>query len=655
MYKQFALGEIVLSASRKALDLIKNTLVDSIKEAADYEKAIATLDATFIASGRNMPGMVAHLKAYADELQALGLADDGAILKSEALLLRMTNLDEKGIKESARLAAGLAYVYDMDLNSATELVGKGMEGVYRGFISLSPAVVNATTDADKHAAMMKFLNDTYAAAQAQTGTYSGQVKQLGLTWNETKKNLGETILSTNILQEAMKGLSDIIKGISGETARQHKKSTEEQIIANNAAYETLIKVAEATGRTNLAVANQAMQYHLTYEKLLEWVKGGDWGETGQRALAKVTGEQTNELEKQKKQDNETGIALGHLTKLTDEQKKAQEAANKVLKDLFSSQDKTVISIRSLIQNQTDLTTALKLGVMDAETYRAGMERLQQQIEAIGNTAIVKVATPAVRDFSAALKIWAVDIQNRVGIAANAWSEGAKGMAEVWKEKLEKIKEVAGPIIADLGAIFAQANTNRLAEIDNEYNARKTAILNGIGDEEQKNYRLNNLDKEFEVKRRDASRAYAREQKAMSIFNATISAAEGVVNALKVPPAPNIFLAAIMSALGLAKIGFIAAQPLPLAKGAIFNRSTILTSSAGAQYEVGEAGTEVLASPKQIQQAIMGGGAGGRQRGGRPITIILKNYIGTEQISEQIAKVVINLDSLGKLKLKKAFA
>ena len=48
-----------------------------------------------------------------------------------------------------------------------------------------------------------------------------------------------------------------------------------------------------------------------------------------------------------------------------------------------------------------------------------------------------------------------------------------------------------------------------------------------------------------------------------------------------------------------QIALIAKQPIPLARGAVFKKPTIMTTSEGATYEVGEEGTEYLVPEKHL--------------------------------------------------------
>jgi len=309
LWKQFALGQAAFDIARKGAQLLKAEFIDSLKQAADYEKALKGLNSAFELSGRTMPGMAGNLKNYASELEKLGLAEDDEVLRSESLLLQLTRLNEKGVKEATRGAIGLASVFGMDLQTATEQVAKGMEGNFLMLNRLIPAVREATTEEGKRAAMMKTFESLYARAIADTQTYAGQVKMLGLEWKNAKQELGGALLETGLLQGAMEGLVVVIKGLTGATTREHKAAMLEQIEANNKAGASLTKMAESIGWNVRDLALLRLQYNLNSQGLQSWIADGMLGTKAQEALKKVLAEEAAELAKLNKAFTETGTAM----------------------------------------------------------------------------------------------------------------------------------------------------------------------------------------------------------------------------------------------------------------------------------------------------------------------------------------------------------
>lgn len=217
LWAQFSIGQIAADAVTKALGAVKDVIVDSIAEAVDYEKSLAGMANAFAVSGRDLPGVTSSLAEFASAMEDAGLASDDEILKAETLLLTLTNLDENGIKAATEGAVGLASVFGMSLQSATEAIAKGFEGNYQALGRLIPSIRDASTEGDKHAAMVQALAGFYKQAVANTDTYAGSVKKLDLAWKDAKQSLGDQILQTGILQAATKGASNILGILSANT------------------------------------------------------------------------------------------------------------------------------------------------------------------------------------------------------------------------------------------------------------------------------------------------------------------------------------------------------------------------------------------------------------------------------------------------------
>ncbi|MEN6560107.1 MAG: hypothetical protein ABFD52_04955 [Acidobacteriota bacterium] len=314
MAGQFVTAIGITSIFSKVISEVERFFADSINEAAEYEKALKGLNTAFAISGRTMPGMVKNLQGYADSLQAAGLETDDNILKAESLLLQLTNLDEQGIKAATRGAIGLAAVFTMDLQGAAEMVAKAMSGNYRAIGQLVPAIRNATTESAKHAELMKALEGFYSRAVADTETYAGKVKRLGLEWKEAKKSFGEAILSTGVLQDVITSLADEIKRLSGNLGRELKDAAEQTIDANNRAGESLAKMADAIGWNRQEITLLRIQYGLSSAQLVEWIKSNMLGKAAAAALAKILAQEAEEAERAKRGFSETGAAANQLAK-----------------------------------------------------------------------------------------------------------------------------------------------------------------------------------------------------------------------------------------------------------------------------------------------------------------------------------------------------
>lgn len=212
----------------------------------------------------------------------------------------------------------------------------------------------------------------------------------------------------------------------------------------------------------------------------------------------------------------------------------------------------------------------------------------------------------------------------------------------WRENLEQFSSYADAAIGGLNSIISQAQKNKEIEIENEYKRRLDAINKNIADEGERQKAIQALEAEFEIRRTSAKRAAARQQKAVALMGAIVNTAEGVTEAL-----PNLVLAAIVGALGAAQIALIARQPIPLAKGAVFERATLFTTASGRTYEAGEAGREILGSEKIIREILrdeLRKAKPARPMG--PLAVAL--YLDKRKVAEALIPDLASLSGRGRL-------
>ena len=128
-----------------------------------------------------------------------------------------------------------------------------------------------------------------------------------------------------------------------------------------------------------------------------------------------------------------------------------------------------------------------------------------------------------------------------------------------KSHAEKTKEIYTEMQSGITSVIAQSFTNRKAELDNWYSARRATIESEITDEDEKAAAIEKLDKGRARKAAQIARDEAAYKKTASIVQATINTIEGVTKALSTG---NIILAGVIGGIGAAQVAALAAQPLP---------------------------------------------------------------------------------------------
>ena len=250
-----------------------------------------------------------------------------------------------------------------------------------------------------------------------------------------------------------------------------------------------------------------------------------------------------------------------------------------------------------------LNERYKAGKIDLLEYERQQKKLNDELEK--NRTLVETKLPAANKELAAT-VWAEN--QKVSFAQVKLSKSA---AEQWAafgdraaSTMEKVQEVWSTVNASMSAVFQQAQTNRMIGIENEYKTRLATINKTIKDEEERQAAITALEAEFQIKRTEAQAAGAKQAKAVALMEAIVNTAAGVARAFKDYMFPvSAAIAGIVGALGAVQIAMIAKQPIPLARGAVFKKPTVMTTSEGATYEVAEEGVEYLVPEKHLKALI----------------------------------------------------
>jgi hypothetical protein len=223
----------------------------------------------------------------------------------------------------------------------------------------------------------------------------------------------------------------------------------------------------------------------------------------------------------------------------------------------------------------------------------------------------------------------------------SWNTNVAKWVEANQQTFQKIFGIASTITASIDAIMTQSTTNRMLLLDQEYQHRLDLINASKMNEEEKQKAITALEAEYQMKRRAEEVKAARARKVIAIMTAIINTAEGVTKAWAQGGA--IFgpiLAAIVAAAGAIQIALIKSQPIGAAKGAIFKQRALLMSQAsGQEYEVAEGGeAEIVSSPRQLREAIMGPGG----TTGQPVIIENHIYLDGHEMKVFISKTIREL-------------
>lgn len=647
MWGQVAVGTIAANAAMKAMSALKNAVSSSIEEAIKQENAEKALEAALASTGRTIAGNLEYYKEFAAAQQKVTTYTDDEIMAAQALLLQMTRLNQQGISQAMKGAMGLASTLKIDLQSATLLVAKAMEGNYAVLSRYGIKINENLSDEERRAQLLEKLSVLYNRATAETDTYSGKVKQLKNAFGDVEEKLGDAIIKN---QQIIKLLDDLKK-----KAEALAESKDFQLWLSAVA-EEISAVARATGKAIDVVA----KFGTTIGALIGGRKGEERQNkeleesyrkleaareraiaAGAKSIAK-TKEMIAGAEKEKKAVNETGVAIRGATQEDEKAKKAKEDLTKATQDILKQYFPLEAKIKEVLSAQKTLNLAYRLGIIDIGDYQKGMTALQKELErlAIGTQERATVIEMALKKPEKSL-VGLIHLAPKIEKAYTSAFQKIVNAIQKNKEAINGFISQAEQVLNMLDGVFAQIHMNEEIRIENEYKKRLEAIKKSTMSEEEKQKAIEALEAEYQIKKTEAKRKAAKEEKAVAIFSSIIETARAVTEAL-----PNLVLAAIVAAIGAAKTAFIAAQPIPLAQGAVFEKPTKFITESGQAYIAGEAGPEILGSEKKIREIIR------QEVGNREINIAVPIHleIGNTTLTKEIINKVKLATKTGQIRL-----
>jgi len=260
--------------------------------------------------------------------------------------------------------------------------------------------------------------------------------------------------------------------------------------------------------------------------------------------------------------------------------KTHEAAKGALKDLITIGMGYNKAADEQVEKLTTLIGDFDTFYLTLDNVREGLDRVKKEaVETAPALATLetKIARPlrmpgvaltmpkmSLEDFKEFYKEWLADLKQK-------WADN-------WQEMLYW----AGYFVSQLQGIFSLFSQNRMQQIENEYNAQKSAIEKSTMTEASRVKALEALDAKFAKKRLAEKRRQAKADKLTNLLAAIVNTARAITEAL-----PNIKLAIAVGIMGAIQAGIIAAQPLP----------TFQTGGrigAGEVGVVGEKGPELFA-------------------------------------------------------------
>lgn len=216
----FLASQAVLGAFNMVKDAaagMANLFIEGGKAAAEEEKQLVRLANSLALSGNFSSAAQKSLEDYTSEMMALtGVADD-AIASNLAFLSSITKLDAEGLKKAQTAALDLSAAIGVDLDTATKMVAKGIEGNVTAFQKYGIEIEKSSDKTQQFNNVVNALSTGAAAGQMKTfaGAVTGLQNNFGELFEAISRNFTSNPVIIAVVNEMSKVFAEL-KNVIGD-------------------------------------------------------------------------------------------------------------------------------------------------------------------------------------------------------------------------------------------------------------------------------------------------------------------------------------------------------------------------------------------------------------------------------------------------------
>jgi hypothetical protein len=163
------------NALKDGAKFLADQFVEGAKAAIAEENALTRLANSLALTGQYSKETLSELTAFAGQMERqTGIADD-VVASNLAMLSSLTKLNGEGLQKAQTAAIDLSAAMNIDLNTATMLVGKGINGNVEAFKRYGITINEGANSTENLANIMKGLASTQGAGAAAMKTFDGSL------------------------------------------------------------------------------------------------------------------------------------------------------------------------------------------------------------------------------------------------------------------------------------------------------------------------------------------------------------------------------------------------------------------------------------------------------------------------------------------------
>lgn len=202
-------AKIAAATAAAAAAAIGLVFKKGIDEAIKQEDAVNRLNFALQSTGQFSVKASEDLQKFASQLQQTSKFGDDAVLSAAGLIQQLTALDTQGLKRATQASADLAAALRIDLESASSLVAKAIEGNTGALGRYGLKVQAGASETENLANVLGAIESKFGgSAQSQINTYSGAVAQLSNSFGDLFEELGNIIIRNPVIISLIKDTKD---------------------------------------------------------------------------------------------------------------------------------------------------------------------------------------------------------------------------------------------------------------------------------------------------------------------------------------------------------------------------------------------------------------------------------------------------------------
>lgn len=205
----------VFGALKDAAGAMGAELIDAGKEAAAEEESFTRLATSLRLAGNYSKESVDDLANFSNEMEGMAQVGADVIASNLSMLSSLTRLNSEGLKQAQKSAIDLSAALGIDLDTATSMVAKGINGNDMAFKKLGISM-NLTGDATQNLAnLTSTLNDRFGgSAASKMQTFSGALFSIKDAYGDMFKEMAKSVTQNEVVIAIMNKIGEIFSRVS---------------------------------------------------------------------------------------------------------------------------------------------------------------------------------------------------------------------------------------------------------------------------------------------------------------------------------------------------------------------------------------------------------------------------------------------------------